>query len=165
MKSGDFFYSSQKPQNMDNTQLTLAEIELSYRPKKAHHPIIKSSADAYFHLLRFFPEETISLQECFVVLYTNRANRIIGVYELSKGGITGTVADPKLIIATALKAAATGIILAHNHPSGNLKPSAADIELTKKIQSACVLLDIQLLDHIIVVPQQAYFSFVDEDLL
>jgi DNA repair protein RadC len=150
---------------MDNSQLTLAEIELSYRPNKSHHPVIKSSADVYFHLLKFFPEETISLQERFVAAYVNRSNRLIGVCTISTGGITGTVADPKLIIATALKAAATGIILCHNHPSGNLKPSVADIELTKKIQSACKLLDIQLLDHIIVVPQQAYFSFVDEDLL
>jgi DNA repair protein RadC len=150
---------------MDNSQLTLAEIELSYRPKKAHHPIIKTSADVYFHLLRFFPEETISLQERFVAAYVNRSNRLIGVCTISTGGITGTVADPKLIIATALKAAATGIILAHNHPSGNLKPSVADIEITKKIQSACNFLDIKLLDHIILVPQQAYFSFVDQDLL
>jgi DNA repair protein RadC len=150
---------------MDNSQLTLAEIELRYRPKKSHHPIIKSSADVYFHLLRFFPEDTISLQERFVAAYVNRSNRLIGVCTISTGGITGTVADPKIIIATALKAAATGVILAHNHPSGNLKPSAADIELTKKIQSACKLLDIQLLDHIIVVPYQAYFSFADEDLL
>jgi DNA repair protein RadC len=150
---------------MDNSQLTLAEIELSYKPKKSHHPVIKSSADVYFHLLRFFPEDTISLQERFVAGYVNRSNRLIGVCTISTGGITGTVADPKLIIATALKAAATGIILAHNHPSGNLKPSAADIEITKKIQSACKLLDMQLLDHIIVVPQQIYFSFVDEGML
>ncbi len=150
---------------MDNSQLTLAEIELSYRPKKAHHPIIKSSADVYFHLLRFFPEETISLKERFVAAYVNRSNRLIGVCTISTGGITGTVADPKLILAIALKSAATGIILAHNHPSGNLKPSVADIELTKRIQSACKFLDIQLLDHIILVPQQTYFSFVDEDLL
>lgn len=150
---------------MDNTQLTLAEIELSYRPKKAHHPIIKSSADVYFHLLRFFPEETISLQERFVAGYVNRANRLIGACNISTGGITGTVADPRLIMAVALKSGATGIILAHNHPSGNLQPSAADIEITKKIQSACKLLDITLLDHLIVVPEDAYFSFADEGLL
>jgi DNA repair protein RadC len=146
-------------------ETTLSEIELSYKPKAGHHPIIKSSADAYSHLLRFFPSETISLQERFVAGYVNRANRLIGVCNISTGGITGTVADPKLILAIALKSAATGIILAHNHPSGNLKPSVADIELTKRIQSACKFLDIQLLDHIIVVPEQTYFSFVDEDLL
>jgi DNA repair protein RadC len=84
-------------------------------------------------LLKFFPEETISLQERFVAAYVNRANRLIGVCNISTGGITGTVADPKLIIAVALKSAATGIILAHNHPSGNLQPSEADKEITKKI--------------------------------
>ena len=150
---------------MNNSTTKLAEIEVSYRPKKVHHPIIKSSADAYYHLLKFFPEETISLQESFVVLYTNRANRIIGVYEMSKGGITGTVADPKLILGVALKSAATGIILAHNHPSGNLEPSIQDKTITSKIKEACKLLDIVLLDHIIVVPEDTYYSFADEGLL
>ena len=150
---------------MSNTTTRLAEIEVSYRPKKSQHPLIKSSADAHYHLLKFFPEETISLQEQFVVGYVNRANRIMGVYEMSKGGITGTVADPKLILGVALKSAATGIILAHNHPSGNLQPSIQDKDITKKIQEACKLLDITLLDHLIVVPEDAYFSFADEGLL
>ncbi len=150
---------------MKNSTTKLAEIEISYRPKKVHYPLIKSSADAYYHLLRYFPDETISLQESFVVIYTNRANRIIGVYELSKGGITGTVADPRLVLSVALKSAATGIILAHNHPSGNLQPSLQDKDITKKIQEACKLLEITLLDHLIVVPEDAYFSFADEGLL
>ena len=80
-------------------------------------------------------------------------------------GITGTVADPKLILGLALKSAATGIILAHNHPSGNLQPSIQDKDITKKIQEACKLLDITLLDHLIVVPEDAYFSFADEGFL
>ena len=150
---------------MSNTTTKLAEIEVSYRPKKVHHPIIKSSADVYFHLLKFFPESTIALYETFVVGYLNRANRLIGVYELSKGGITGTVADPRLILSVALKTAATGLILSHNHPSGNLQPSIQDKDITKKIQEACKLLDITLLDHLIVVPEDAYFSFADEGLL
>jgi DNA repair protein RadC len=150
---------------MTKTETKVAEISVSYKPSKAHKPIIKSSDDAYFHLLKFFPEETISLQESFVVLYTNRANRIIGVYEMSRGGISGTVADPKLILGVALKSAATGIILAHNHPSGNLQPSIKDKEITLKIQEACKLLDIILLDHLILVPQETFFSFADEGLL
>jgi DNA repair protein RadC len=150
---------------MNTTHLTLAEIKLSYRPKKSHHPIIKSSADVYFHLLRFFPEDTIALQEKFVAGYVNRANRLIGVCNISIGGITGTIADPKLIMAVALKSGATGIILAHNHPSGNLQPSIQDKEITRKIVEACKLLDIVLLDHLILVPQEAYFSFADEGLL
>jgi DNA repair protein RadC len=150
---------------MNTHHPTLAEIELSYRPKRSHHPIIKNSADVYSHLLQFFPEDTIALQERFVAGYVNRANRLIGLCTISTGGITSTVADSKLIIAIALKSAATGIFLAHNHPSGNLQPSESDIELTKKIEIVCKFLDIKLLDHIIVVPQQTYFSFVDENLL
>jgi DNA repair protein RadC len=143
----------------------VAEISVSYKPSKAHKPIIKSSEDVYFHLLKFFPEDTIALHETFVVGYLNRANRLIGVYELSKGGITGTVADPRLVLSVALKTAATGIILAHNHPSGNLQPSSADIEITKKIESACKFLDIKLIDHIIISPTGEFYSFIDEGLL
>ena len=80
-------------------------------------------------------------------------------------GITGTVADPKLILGVALKSAATGIILAHNHPSGNLQPSTADLEITKKIESACKFLDIKLLDHIIISPTGQFYSFIDEGVL
>jgi DNA repair protein RadC len=143
----------------------VAEISVSYKPSKAHKPIIKSSEDVYFHLLKFFPEDTIALHETFVVGYLNRANRLIGVYELSKGGITGTVADPRLVLSVALKTAATGIILAHNHPSGNLQPSSQDKDITKKIQEACKLLDITLLDHLIVVADDAFYSFADEGQL
>jgi DNA repair protein RadC len=84
---------------------------------------------------------------------------------LSKGGITGTVADPRLVLSVALKTAATGIILAHNHPSGNLQPSSADIEITKKIDSACMFLDIKLIDHIIISPNGQFYSFIDEGIL
>ena len=81
------------------------------------------------------------------------------------GGITGTVADIRLILAVALKSAATGIVLAHNHPSGNVKPSAADLELTKKIKDAAAVMDIRLLDHIIISPWGEYFSFADEGMI
>jgi DNA repair protein RadC len=143
----------------------VAEISVSYKPSKAHKPIIKSSEDVYLHLLKFFPEDTIALYETFVVGYLNRANRLIGVYELSKGGITGTVADPRLVLSVALKTAATGVVLCHNHPSGNLQPSSADIEITKKIDSACKFLDIKLIDHIILSPIGHFFSFIDEGIL
>jgi DNA repair protein RadC len=143
----------------------VAEISVSYKPSKAHKPIIKSSEDVYFYLLKFFPEDTIALHETFVVGYLNRANRLIGVYELSKGGITGTVADPRLVLSIALKTAATGVVLCHNHPSGNLQPSSADIEITKKIDSACKFLDIKLIDHIIISPTGEFYSFIDEGVL
>jgi len=146
-------------------QEVISEIEISYKPKRANHPVVKSSNDAYSYLVQFYPQETIALVEQFSVAFLNRANRILGIQVISKGGLTGTIADPRLIMATALKAAATGIILCHNHPSGNLQPSSADIEITKKIESACKFLDIKLLDHIIISPSGEYYSFIDEGIL
>lgn len=147
-------------------QLQVAEITVSYRPAISRKPIISSSLDAYTELKDFFPEELLQLQEMFVVMYLNRANRVIGIYRLSTGGLTGTVADTRLILGTALKVAATAIILAHNHPSGNLRPSRADELLTAKIKEACKYMDINLSDHIIVSANTGeYFSFADEGLL
>jgi len=143
---------------------TAAEIQVSYIPRKTLGSKISCSEDAYQVLKDFYPEETISLQERFVVVYLNRAHNVIGVYEASVGGLTGTISDPRLILSVALKIAATGIILSHNHPSGNLKPSNADQELTYKIQSGAKYLDIMVLDHIILSPD-GYKSFADEGLL
>lgn len=137
---------------------------VSYHPDNEHKPTIKSSQDAYNHIKEFFSPDTIALQEQFVAAYLNRANKIIGVYVVSKGGITGTVADPRLILSVALKVAATGIILAHNHPSGNLKPSGADEEITRKIKEGAALFDITLLDHLILTADSKYYSFKDEGL-
>jgi DNA repair protein RadC len=143
---------------------TASEIQVSYIPKKTLSSKISCSEDAYQVLKDFYPEETISLQERFVVAYLNRANHVIGVYEASVGGLTGTIADPRLILSVALKIAATGIILSHNHPSGNLKPSNADQELTNKIQLGAKYLDIIVVDHII-LSADGYKSFADESLL
>jgi len=146
--------------------LTISEISVQYRPKKAHRPKITNANEAVNVARLFFPTDTIELQESFVVLYLNRANRVIGVYPVSKGGITGTVADTRLILAVALKAAACNIILVHNHPSGNLNPSRADEELTKKIKSASTYMDIQLIDHLILSPDEgSFFSFAEEGIL
>lgn len=106
----------------------------------------------------------IEFVEQFKVLLLNRANRVLGIYEVSTGGVSGTVANPKLIFAAALKACASGIILSHNHPSGNLKPSAADLQLTRKIKQGGELLDIAVLDHIILT-SESYYSLADEGLL
>jgi DNA repair protein RadC len=102
--------------------------------------------------------------EVFAVIYLNRANKINHFEIISKGGITGTVADPRIILKRALEEEATSIVLSHNHPSGNLHPSKADENLTYKIKDAAALLDIKLLDHII-VSDAGYFSFMDEGLL
>lgn len=144
----------------------VAEIEVSYRPAISNKPIIKSALDAYVVLKPFFPENLIALKEIFVVVYLNRCNRVIGLYELSSGGITGTVADIRLILGIALKVVATSIILAHNHPSGFLKPSKADELLTSKIKEAVKYMDIQLVDHLIISQTEgAYYSFTDEGVL
>ena len=102
--------------------------------------------------------------EVFAVLFLNRANRVNHFEIISKGGITGTVADPRIILKKALEEDAVNIVLCHNHPSGSLKPSRQDEELTHKIKEAARYFDIQVLDHII-VSDMGYFSFADEGLL
>jgi len=147
-------------------QLQVAEIQLSYTSnvKPSLRPKVTSSRDAYNVLKEHWDLGRLELVEQFKVLLTNRANRVLGIFEVSTGGIAGTVADPKLIFVAALKGAATGIILSHNHPSGNLTPSQADIDLTRKIKEGGKLLEIQLLDHIIIT-SESYYSFSDEGIL
>jgi len=144
----------------------VAEVELTYKTKvkASQRPQIKSSQDCYEVLLSIWNEGKIDLQEEFKVLLLNRSNKVTGLYEASSGGITGTVADPRLILATAIKSLSVALILAHNHPSGNLKPSSADEELTRKIKMAASYFDIKTLDHIIIT-SEGYFSFADEGLL
>lgn len=102
--------------------------------------------------------------EVFAVVFLNRANKINHFEIISKGGITGTIADPRLILKKALEEDATAIVLCHNHPSGNLKPSRADEELTLKIKEAAKYFDIKIMDHII-VSEEGYYSFADEGIL
>ncbi|HEY5687814.1 MAG TPA: DNA repair protein RadC [Yeosuana sp.] len=102
--------------------------------------------------------------EEFWIIYLNNSNKVIQKNQLSKGGITGTLVDVRLVLKNALEVGATGIILAHNHPSGNLQPSEADKQLTNKLKVASESLDIKVLDHVIVT-EKAYFSFADDNLL
>lgn len=102
--------------------------------------------------------------EEFWILYLNNSNKILQKIQLSKGGITGTLVDVRLVLKNALEVGATSIILCHNHPSGTLKPSTSDKEITKKLKTAAESLDIKVLDHLIVT-EKAYFSFADEELL
>lgn len=122
---------------------------------------ISSSKDVYhifLSLLADLPHEE------FWVLYLNRANKIIGKEKISSGGISSTIADKRMIIKSALDRLAPAIILAHNHPSGNLKPSQSDIDLTNKTKEAAKLFDISVLDHII-VSSSGYYSFADEGMM
>lgn len=124
---------------------------------------ISGSKDAFDILIR----EWTGLDhfESFVLMFLNRANRMLAVCTVSQGGVTGTVADPKLIYQHALACNASGVILAHNHPSGNATASQADIDLTKKLKSAGKFLEIEVLDHIILCDRNRYFSFADEGIL
>ncbi len=141
----------------------IAEINVSYKPNATISMSISSSKDVFDVFKMFFSEDTISLQEQFMVMFLNHANDVIGIYPASKGGISGTVVDVRIILAIALKSAAVGIILAHNHPSGNLQPSNADISLTAKLKASASLMDINVLDHIIIAGNKdSFYSFADE---
>ncbi|MFZ5553542.1 MAG: JAB domain-containing protein [Bacteroidota bacterium] len=143
----------------------IPEIKLSYkRDTNIFSERIVSSKDAYEVFKKLFEEGTIDLQEYFVVIFLNRSNRVIGYHILSKGGISGTIADVRLIFAAALKFPSSHIMMAHNHPSGELRPSEPDISLTRKVKEAGKLLDIELLDHLI-ISSTGYYSFTDEGLL
>lgn len=144
----------------------VAEVELVYKTtvKPSQRPKINSVKDCYELLKELWNENTIEMQEQFKVMLLNRGNKVIGVYEASAGGLTGTVADPRLILAAAIKSLAVSIILSHNHPSGNLKPSRADEELTQKIKVAASYHDIKVIDHIIIT-SEGYYSFANEGLL
>jgi DNA repair protein RadC len=147
------------------TTETLSEIHVSYKPGlSSSTTTITNSQNAYEIFKSLFPADSISLQEQFVVLYLNRANKVIGSYQLSKGGLTGTIADVILILCVALKTLVTGLILAHNHPSGNLKPSEADIQLIQKLKDASKLMDIEWLDHMI-LNSNGYFSFTKDGII
>ncbi|MBY0477653.1 MAG: JAB domain-containing protein [Chitinophagaceae bacterium] len=144
----------------------VAEVELVYKTKvkASERPKVNSSKDIYNILKQVWDENKIDMLEEFKVIFLNRANRATGVYDASSGGITGTVADPRLILAAAIKSLSVSIVLSHNHPSGNLKPSRADEELTIKIKEAASYHDIKVLDHII-ISSEGYFSFADEGLI
>ncbi len=145
--------------------LNISEIQITYHPKfKANElPQVSCSASAYEIILQQWDND-IHYRESFAVLLLSRANRCLGISFISKGGLAGTVADPKMIFQAALKANASSMILVHNHPSGNLKPSDSDISLTKKIKEVGKLLELQILDHLI-ISDESYYSFADEELL
>ena len=144
----------------------VAEVELVYKTKvkASQRPTITSSKDIHELLKGLWNPDKIEMIEEFKVLFLNRGNKVLGVLDVSSGGITGTVADPRIILAAAIKANAVHLIIAHNHPSGALKPSRADELLTTKIKEGALLFDIKLLDHIIMTAE-SYYSFADEGLL
>ena len=145
---------------------TVSEIELIYKTKvkNSERPQIKSSKDAYKLVLSAWDDNKIEFFEQFKVLLLNQAHKALGIYEISSGGIAGTVVYLRLIFSAALKANATSLMMIHNHPSGNLTASEADKQITRKVKDAGRLLDITLLDSLIITTE-SYYSFADEGAL
>jgi len=143
--------------------MEIAEVSVSYSNNNMEKLKINNSKDSYNILIACWNQHIIELQEEFKVLLLNRNNQVIGIYPLSRGGVAGTIVDPKLVFSVALKCNASNIIIAHNHPSGNLTPSEADKRITKKLKKAGEYLDITVLDHIIMIKED-FYSFSDNGL-
>ena len=154
---------------MKNTILKsfqVPEVIIKYFPKinPGHRQICSSMDFAYGCFLRSWDTTEIYLVEEFKVLLLDQALGIIGICSVGKGGRTMTPVDVKMILVYALKSMATKIIVAHNHPSGTVRPSRADVSLTKKLLQACDIVDIQLIDHLIISPE-SYYSFSEDGQL
>jgi DNA repair protein RadC len=141
----------------------VAEIEISYKPvvRLSSLPEVKTSADVYKLFIESWDKTKLEFVEQLKVMLINRANRVLGICTVSTGGTTYTTADPRLIFAVALKCNACNIILAHNHPSGNLSTNKHDHDVTQKIKEGGKLLEITVLDHLI-ISSEGYYSFCDE---
>jgi DNA repair protein RadC len=139
-------------------------VEYVYHSNLNNRPSIKTSQDAYEIVKQVFDMKKIGLQEQIVVLYLNNNNTVIGSCNLSSGSLTSAIVDLRLILASALKLMATGVLVPHNHPSGKMIASEQDKQLTKKLKTALEQCDIKLLDHIIVSPFDGYLSLKDEGI-
>lgn len=152
---------------MKNPQLLMvSEVKVSYRSRLpvAHRPKISSSKDAEKVFRENWSDDMELLEECNV-LFLTKANQVKGIYRASRGGTAGTVVDLKIIFSAALKGMAAAIIVAHNHPSGSVQPSQADIDLTRRLRNVGEALDMPVLDHLILAPHIGYYSFADEGML
>ncbi len=142
------------------------EVKLTYKTKQkaSERPQINCSETTYNLLLKCFDTDTIELKESFKVLLLNRANKVLGVMNVSDGGISCTTVDARLIMQSVILSNATQIIMAHNHPSGSLIPSPEDCHITNRVKNACDLMNVQLLDHLIITPEN-YYSYADDGRL
>ncbi|SOD12246.1 JAB domain-containing protein [Pedobacter xixiisoli] len=146
-----------------NEIFRVAEVQLSYKPhfRAQERPQISTSEQAYQVLLNNWDMKLINYIEQAKMILLNSNNRVLGIVNLSTGGSASTVLDTKILFTIALKATATSIILCHNHPSGNLRPSSEDIRITEKIKQGGKLLDIAVHDHLI-ISENGYLSMADE---
>ena len=154
---------------MDNTNISnLGEVTLNYKyhnPSIKDRPLITNASDAVEVIKLVIDMQRIALQEQFIVIYLNQANKVIGTMNVFSGSINSTVIDIKLILASGILLMSSGVIVAHNHPSGNLKPSREDLALTKRLSTALQYMEMKLVDHFIITPDDDYLSFANEGLL
>jgi DNA repair protein RadC len=141
----------------------LKEISLKFTKTEFERKKITTSKDAADIIKKFYSCD-INIYESFFILLLNRSSTTIGFSKISQGGVAGTVVDLKIIAKYAIDSLASGIILAHNHPSGNLRPSDTDLQLTKKVKEGLKLLDVSVMDHLILT-EESYYSFADEGVL
>jgi len=140
------------------------EIKLSYSRKGNCERSISSSIDAVDVFREHFDAEQMDYRESFFALFLDQANKVLGIKKISECGISSTLVDVRIIMQAALLCNASGIIVSHNHPSGNLKPSTSDIKITSQIKDAAKILSMTLLDHVILT-SDSHFSFADEGMI
>ncbi len=139
----------------------VSEVQLTYKKSIIVPRKITKSSDAADIFFELFPPETLHYCESFYALYLDRANAVVSYMVVGVGGISSVIVDPRKILSAALLSGASGIIIAHNHPSGNNQPSRADILLTEKLKKCCEIMEFKLLDHIIILNTDEYFSMTD----
>ena len=144
--------------------MRVSEIKVSYSSNISKQVKIVNSQSAYDIVIEHWNKDIIELQEEIKVLLLNRANVVLGIYDLSKGGVSGSILDVKIVLSIALKCNASSLIVVHNHPSGNLTPSKADKAITSKLKDACITLDLALLDHLI-ISKDSFYSMGDNGVL
>jgi len=152
---------------MKQQQITISEVRLVYRTKvKASDRLqVKTSKDAFDIFMESWDLDSIEHIEEFKLMLLTRSNKVLGIASISKGGINGTVTDVRIVLQYAIKSNSSGLILCHNHPSGNLQTSESDLAITRKVNESCKLMDIQLLDHLIIAAEGSYYSFADNGLI
>ncbi len=153
---------------MNDLKINLVtELKVKYVPKRGRKPVgeILTSIDAFKIIYPLFNPDTIRLQEQFVVIYLNNASAVIGYFSCSIGGTTGTCVDNKIILSIALRCVARSMIIAHNHPSGKIVPSASDKKVTYSLKQAAEYLGVNLIDHLILSGDNNYYSFADHGIM
>jgi DNA repair protein RadC len=158
--------TTHRSDNSNNKIYVIPEISIHYERwlEFDKMPVIRKSEDAYQILLKAWNKKQMDYVEHAYILLLNRANRVVGISNISKGGTYATIIDRKVIFGIALKSHASSIIIAHGHPSGNLQPSPLDIETTKALKEAGEILEIPIVDHLILT-SESYYSFADEGIL